>query len=139
MARNGCVERIASKAGSIVTALRNRYKTGSVEKLVFILSNKEFTPTVEDVVNRIKQKRDQRKKRFKEARRVAKAAAMRTGSSAAPAVPAAADLSPSPVKAQLDDEVGVVIGEPEAHEDDEYDVEFARGRHGTIVRYMVIT
>jgi hypothetical protein len=92
--------------------------------LVFILSNKEFTPTVEDVVNRIKQKRDQRKKRFKEARRVAKAAAMRTGSSAAPAVPAAADLSPSPVVAQLGDEVGVVIGEPEAHEDDEYDVEF---------------
>ena len=41
------VERIASKAGTIVTALRNRYKTGSVEKLVFILSNKEFTPKVE--------------------------------------------------------------------------------------------
>ena len=41
------VERIAIKVGSIVTALRNRYKTGSVEKLVFILSNKQFNPTVQ--------------------------------------------------------------------------------------------
>ena len=72
------VERIASKAGSIVTALRNRFK--SVEKLVFILSNKEFTPKVEEVVDAIKKKRDERKKRFKEARRAVKAAAMRTGS-----------------------------------------------------------
>ena len=54
------VERIASKAGSIVTALRNRYKTGSVEKLVFILSNKEFTPKVEEVVDARKKKRDER-------------------------------------------------------------------------------
>ena len=37
------VERIASKAGSIVTALWNRYKTGSVEKLVFILSKKRLS------------------------------------------------------------------------------------------------
>ena len=34
--------------------LRNRYKTGSVEKLVFILSNKEFTHKVEEVVDAIK-------------------------------------------------------------------------------------
>jgi hypothetical protein len=74
------VERIASKAGTIVTARRNRYKTRSVEKLVFILSSNEFTPKVEDVADAIKKKRDERKKRFKEARRAAKAAAMRTGS-----------------------------------------------------------
>jgi hypothetical protein len=76
LARNGCwrgaIE--SKKAGSIVTALRNRYKTGSFEKLVFILSNLEQG----DVIKRIKQKRDQRKKRFKEA-----PSAMRTGSSAA--------------------------------------------------------
>jgi len=95
------VERIASKAGSIVTALRNRYKTGSVEKLVFILSNKEFTPKVEEVVDAIKKKRDERKKRFKEARSVAKAAAMRTGS--ASQAPAAVSVVP-----QVGDEVGVV-------------------------------
>jgi hypothetical protein len=107
------VERIASKAGSIVTALRNRYKTGSVEKLVFILSNKEFTPKVEEVVDAIKKKRDERKKRFKEARSVAKAAAMRTGSAsqapaAVPVAAAASDLSPNPVVPQVGDEVGVL-------------------------------
>jgi len=81
--------------------LRNRYKTGSVERLVFILSNKEFTPKVEEVVDAIKKKRDERKKRFKEARSVAKAAAMRTGS--ASQAPAAVSVVP-----QVGDEVGVV-------------------------------
>ena len=127
------VERIASKAGSIVTALRNRYKTGSVEKLVFILANKEFTPKVEEVVDAIKKKRDERKKRFKEARSVAKAAAMRTvqrtgsASQAPAAVPvaaAASDLSPNPVVPQVGDEVGVVADEPEALEEDEFSVDF---------------
>ena len=36
------VERIASKAGNIVTALESQ----TVEKLVFFLSNKEFKPSV---------------------------------------------------------------------------------------------
>jgi len=69
--------------------------------LVFILSNKEFTPKVEEVVDAIKKKRDERKKRFKEARSVAKAAAMRTGS--ASQAPAAVSVVP-----QVGDEVGVV-------------------------------
>jgi hypothetical protein len=97
--------------------------------LVFILSNKEFTPKVEEVVDAIKKKRDERKKRFKEARSVAKAAAMRTGSAsqvpaAVPVAAAASDLSPNPVVPQVGDEVGVVADEPEALEEDEFSVDF---------------
>jgi len=89
------VERIASKAGNIVTALRNRYKTGTVEKLVFFLSNKEFKPTVEEVCASIVKKMQEQKKQNKEARQAAKAAtaSSKQTAAAAPALdPAAAAI-----------------------------------------------
>ena len=60
---------MASKAGSIVTALRNGYKTGTVEKLVFFLVNKEFRPSVEEVVAEVL--------RLKSAKKIAKVALRR--------------------------------------------------------------
>ena len=101
------VERVASKAGSIVTALRNGYKTGTVEKLVFFLMNKEFRPSAEEVVAEVL--------RLKSAKKIAKAALRRqiaAASAAAAVVLAAAAAVTAAPAAPVDDPAPAAVDEP---------------------------
>lgn len=66
------VERIASRAGQVVSALRNRYQTGTVEKMVFFLMNRSFRPTVDEVVVEIQRRREGKKAMMKQTRAASK-------------------------------------------------------------------
>jgi hypothetical protein len=46
-------ERIFSRAGLMCSALRNRFSTWILELVVFVFKNKEFLPTVDEVVSEI--------------------------------------------------------------------------------------
>jgi hypothetical protein len=110
---------VASKAGSIVTALRNGYKTGTVEKLVFFLMNKEFRPSAEEVVAEVL--------RLKSAKKIAKAALRRqiaAASAAAAVVLAAAAAVTAAPAAPVDDPAPAAVDEPPMQDaEDDYDVE----------------
>jgi len=47
-------ERIASNAGRLQTALRNRFKTATLEKMVFFLKNRTYRPSVDEIVAEVR-------------------------------------------------------------------------------------
>ena len=107
-------ERIFSRAGLLCTALRNRLSTWTIELIVFLNKNKDFMPSVEEVVLEIQRLAKNKKAASKAARVAAKSVAKDAAAASSPSSSSSSSTSsPSPdMGADSDDE------EDNAHEGD---------------------
>ncbi len=114
------MERVASKAGGIVTALRNGFHTGTVEKLVFYLMNREFRPTAEEVAAEILRLKGESKS-AKAAQRCQKAAAAAAAKAVFVAAAAAAADQPGRPEVTSPFQPAAANPPPETADDDDDD------------------
>jgi len=107
-------ERIFSRAGLLCTALRNRLSTWTIELIVFLNKNKDFMPSVEEVVLEIQRLAKNKKAASKAARVAAESVAKDAAAASSPSSSSSSSTSsPSPdMGADSDDE------EDNAHEGD---------------------